>query len=106
MDAPSASTLSFFQGLKLKPKVDISESERIPGYLNRSQVPPILSRRSMMSKERCGQCLERCAARPIPEIPAPTIRISTCFSMLFFLPKRCYLFLLNHKTDNTQCQVY
>ena len=31
IEAPSARTLALRHGLKLKPKVDISESERIPG---------------------------------------------------------------------------
>ena len=32
-----------FQGKKEKPKVYISESDLIPGYLKRSQVPPMVS---------------------------------------------------------------
>ena len=40
---PSAMASLYFHGLKLYPKVNISESERIPGYLNISQVPPMLS---------------------------------------------------------------
>jgi hypothetical protein len=46
IDGPSAMAFSDVHGLKRKPSVNMSESERMPGYLNRSQVPPRFSRRS------------------------------------------------------------
>ncbi len=49
MSGPSAIAFSEVHGLKRKPRVNMSESERIPGYLNRSQVPPRLSRRSRIT---------------------------------------------------------
>jgi hypothetical protein len=46
IDGPSAMAFSDVHGLNRKPRVNMSESERMPGYLNRSQVPPRFSRRS------------------------------------------------------------
>ena len=40
MEEPDAMTFSSFQGRNENPIVCMSESERIPGYLNRSHVPP------------------------------------------------------------------
>ena len=36
------------------PNVNMSESERMPGYLKKSQVPPMLLLRSRMRKEAQG----------------------------------------------------
>ena len=49
IDGPSAMAFSDVHGLNRKPRVNMSESERMPGYLNRSQVPPRLSRRSRIA---------------------------------------------------------
>ena len=46
MSAPSAMYSSRLHGSNGKLKVKMSLSERIPGYRNKSQVPPIRSRRS------------------------------------------------------------
>ena len=40
---PVAIDFLWFHGLKENPRVCISESDLIPGYLNRSQVPPKFS---------------------------------------------------------------
>ena len=49
IEAPSAIAFSDVHGLNRKPSVYMSESERMPGYLNRSQVPPRLSRLSRIA---------------------------------------------------------
>ena len=49
IDGPSAMAFSEVHGLKRKPRVNMSESDRMPGYLNRSQVPPRFSRRSRIT---------------------------------------------------------
>ena len=46
-------------GLNLNPNVCISESDLMPGYLKRSQVPPILSLASKMVKDLLGQLFLR-----------------------------------------------
>src|ERR1700712_94325 len=56
----------------------MSESERMPGYRNRSQVPPLVPRDSTTAYDRPGASVVRWHAAPIPESPAPTIRTSTC----------------------------
>src|SRR3954468_13760725 len=56
----------------------MSESERMPGKRKRSHVPPSAPRASRIANDLCGQ---RCWSRqpaPTPEMPAPTIRTSTC----------------------------
>ncbi len=47
------------QGLNSYPNVVRSESERMPGYRNRSQVPPEAPRPSRMTKLFCGSVLVR-----------------------------------------------
>jgi len=49
MAGPSAMALDDVHGLNRNPRVNMSESDRMPGYLNRSQVPPMLSRRSRIT---------------------------------------------------------
>ena len=49
----------------------------MPGYPNRSQVPPRSSRRSRITYFLVGHSFCRCHAALIPEIPAPTITTST-----------------------------
>ena len=49
IDGPSAIAFSDVHGLNRNPRVNMSESERMPGYLNRSQVPPRFSRRSRIA---------------------------------------------------------
>ena len=41
IEGPSAIALRSFQGLNENPSVNMSESDLIPGYLNKSHVPPI-----------------------------------------------------------------
>ena len=94
IDGPSAMDFSAFQGLKEKPRVCISLSERIPGYLNRSQVPPMLSRRSKIPTLFCGHARLKCTAALIPEIPAPTTTTSKCSTDL-------PAFMLNRADSNT-----
>src|SRR6476646_7396762 len=48
----------------------------MPGNRNRSHVPPIASRPSRIANVCPGRRARRCAAPPMPEIPAPTIRTS------------------------------
>ena len=71
MDGASAKDLSSSQVLKEYPKVYMSESERIPGYLNKLQVPPISSLASRIKKFLSGFFLFRWHAAPIPDKPAP-----------------------------------
>src|SRR5271168_2889438 len=54
ISGPSAMAFSSVHGRHGKPKVYRSESERIPGYLNKSQVPPIASRPSRIVKLSSG----------------------------------------------------
>src|SRR4051812_3040028 len=56
----------------------MSESERIPGYRNRSHVPPIASRASRIANDLSGQFMRRWQPAPIPDRPPPTTRTSTC----------------------------
>src|SRR4051794_39737433 len=56
----------------------MSESERMPGYRNRSQVPPIASRPSRIAYDRPADSISRWHAAPIPDSPAPTMSTSTC----------------------------
>src|SRR4051794_31936349 len=54
----------------------MSESERTPGYRNRSQVPPMASRASRIVYVRAGHSVCSRYAAPIPDRPAPTMRTS------------------------------
>src|SRR5918992_6305459 len=56
----------------------MSESERTPGYRNRSQVPPIEPRASRIAYDLPGRSVSRWQPAPTPERPAPTIRTSRC----------------------------
>src|SRR5688572_15870342 len=56
----------------------MSESERMPGYLKRSQVPPLAARLSGIATLLPGRRVRSWHAAPMPESPAPTIRTSTC----------------------------
>src|SRR3954470_12010817 len=56
----------------------MSESERTPGYRNKSHVPPIAPRPSRITKLFSGHFRRRWHAAPIPESPAPTTSTSTC----------------------------
>src|SRR6478735_4752977 len=56
----------------------MSESERMPGYLNRSQVPPLASRPSRTATTLPGWWAVTWQAAPMPDRPAPMIRTSTC----------------------------
>jgi hypothetical protein len=49
MEAPSAMDVEPFHGRKAYPRVNMSESDRMPGYRNRSQVPPIALRDSRIA---------------------------------------------------------
>ena len=49
IEAPSAMAFADAHGLNRNPRVYMSESERMPGYLKRFQVPPRVSRRSRMA---------------------------------------------------------
>src|SRR5215813_878274 len=51
----------------------MSLSDRMPGYRNKSQVPPMASRPSSTAKVLPEQRRFKWTAAPIPEIPAPTI---------------------------------
>src|SRR3954467_317171 len=55
----------------------MSESERMPGYRNRSQVPPMASRASRIAKDLSGHSIVRWQPAPMPDSPAPTTRTST-----------------------------
>src|SRR5439155_9913881 len=50
----------------------------IPGYRNKSQVPPIEPRASRMAKVLPGHLSCTWYPAPIPDRPAPTISTSTC----------------------------
>src|SRR5690348_12351627 len=54
----------------------MSLSDRIPGYRNKSQVPPNRSRRSKIVYDKCGLRSWMRYAASIPEIPAPMITTS------------------------------
>src|SRR3954452_20410371 len=56
----------------------MSESERMPGYRNRSHVPPIVSRPSKIAKDLPGRVVLSWQAAPTPDRPAPTISTSRC----------------------------
>src|SRR5436305_4857628 len=56
----------------------MSESERMPGYRNRSHVPPIVSRPSKIAKVLPGSVVFSWQAAPTPDRPAPTISTSRC----------------------------
>ena len=66
----------------------------MPGYLNKSHVPPILFLPSKIKNDFLEQFCFKWQAAPIPEIPAPIIITSTNFCLLFFI-KTCYYALLN-----------
>ena len=51
----------------------MSESERIPGYLNRSQVPPRFFLLSRTKYFLLGKAVEKWQATPTPDNPAPII---------------------------------
>ena len=51
----------------------MSESDLIPGYLNKSHVPPILFLPSKIKNDLLGHFRLRWHAAPIPDIPAPII---------------------------------
>src|SRR4051812_48385664 len=50
IDAAEAKSLSCGHGCQRKPKVPSEESERAPGYFQKAQVPPIVSRDSRTMK--------------------------------------------------------
>ena len=85
MEDPSAIDFLCTQGLKLKPRVCMSESDLIPGYLNKSQVPPKLSLPSKIRYFLSGHFILRCAPAPMPEIPEPTISTSKISSFIVLL---------------------
>lgn len=58
------------------PNVYLSESERTPGYLKRSQVPPMLPPASSIVWLRCGTLVCRRYAVLIPARPALRMRMS------------------------------
>ena len=58
------------QGRQRKPNVNMSESERMPGYRNRSQVPPLASRASSTATLRWG-CSTQPAGRADAGQPGP-----------------------------------
>ena len=92
MDGPSAIDLLCIQGLNLNPSVCMSESERTPGYLNRSQVPPNASLPSRIANDLSGQLFCKLYPAAMPDIPAPTIIISLCIYLTSQLLQ--YLWLL------------
>src|SRR5215472_13394269 len=55
----------------------MSESDRMPGYRKRSQVPPIASRASSTRTDLSGHSRRNWDAAPTPDSPAPTIKMST-----------------------------
>src|SRR6476469_4907324 len=55
----------------------MSESERMPGYRNRSQVPPMAPRLSSTAYVRPGKASWMWYAAPMPDSPAPMISTST-----------------------------
>src|SRR5689334_9654255 len=57
--------------------VNMSESERMPGYRKRSQVPPMDWRRSRMRYDVWGRSMLSRAAAPMPDRPAPMMSTST-----------------------------
>ena len=69
---------ALLHGLKSKPKVYMSLSERMPGYLNKSQVPPMRGRPSRMVNDVLGHCAFKWQAALRPEMPAPTITTEKC----------------------------
>src|SRR5699024_3901781 len=87
MAAASAKDSFPTQGRSPQPKVVISESERMPGYLNKSQVPPMAARFSTRATRPFFTDFDsslsrlRWEAMSIPEIPAPMINTSSwgCF---------------------------
>ena len=56
----------------------MSESDRMPGYLKRSQVPPLFARASRIAYDLPGSSVWSRYAAPMPDKPAPTIRTSRC----------------------------
>src|SRR3954453_15634486 len=81
IEGPPAIATEDVHGLNRKPSVNMSESERMPGYLNRSQGPPMCSRRSRIAYDFEGHLSCRCQAALIPEMPAPMISTSRCSVM-------------------------
>src|SRR5882757_2267227 len=88
MDEPSAMAFASVHGRNEKPRVNMSESDRTPGYRNRSQVPPIASRDSKIANDLPGHSRRRWQAAPTPESPAPMIRTSTCSADIAYLVSR------------------
>ncbi len=82
IDGPSASTFSSRHGRNLYPKVSMSKSQRIPGYRNKSQVPPIRARRSSTATVLSGNWAVSWQAVPIPDRPAPMIKTSKCCAVM------------------------
>jgi hypothetical protein len=64
----------------------MSESDRTPGYRNRSHVPPMASRASKIVNVRRGSAARNCRAAPMPDSPAPTISTSTRSAVLALSP--------------------
>ena len=64
-------------GLKRYPNVYRSLSERMPGYLCHSHVPPKLSNSSKATNGRVG-ALRPGGRAPTPLMPAPTMTTSKC----------------------------
>ena len=54
MASPSAIAWGLSHGRNEYPSVNMSESERTPGYRNRSHVPPIASRASKIAQDAHG----------------------------------------------------
>src|SRR6056300_970203 len=73
----------------------MSESDRMPGYLNRSQVPPRADLPSKIAKDLFGQLFCKLYAAAIPEIPAPTTMTSLCIRMPYLLMREASLIALN-----------
>ena len=64
----------------------MSESDLIPGYLNRSQVPPTSSLPSKIENDLLGQLFFRLYPAAIPDMPAPITIMSLCkFSILILM---------------------
>src|ERR1700740_1430123 len=78
MSVPLASVTSEAHGRHLNAKVNMSESERMPGYLNRSHVPPRSSRASRTATDLVGWSRSTLEAASMPDRPAPMMRTSTC----------------------------
>ncbi|EJP73310.1 MAG: hypothetical protein NT02SARS_1789 [SAR86 cluster bacterium SAR86B] len=62
--------------MNLNPRVCISESDLIPGYLKRSHVPPMSFLPSSITKDLFGHDFLKLYPAAIPDIPAPTTTMS------------------------------